>query len=108
MHMKSAAEGMNWREATDPSEASLVCEGLAHPFRIKALQVLREHGGKMKLYDLFKECNKEEEYGQQFGVVKGHVEKMRICGLVDLVKERGKYTVILKKDVKILVKNYER
>lgn len=90
-------------EVTNPKIAGELCMGLAHPFRIRVLQVLKEEGGKMFASDLIKECAKDPQYYQQYTSAKFHIRKMQEKGIITLTKERKELMVVLKKNIKIYV-----
>ncbi len=103
--MDNKVEG---REVSDPFEAGEICAGLGHAYRIKVMQVLVQLGGKAKLADLIKECSKDPPFFRQFTVGKAHIEKMAIAGIVDLSNEEGPYVVVLKKEVRVFIKEIKR
>lgn len=91
-------------KVVNPKDIAEICAGLGHPYKAKVLFVLRELK-KASLMHVIRECAREKGYYRQFTAAKGHIEKMALHGVVDLRRDdNGEYTVELKKDVEIYIK----
>lgn len=86
----------------DVDELATLYEGLSHPVRVAAYQVLLENG-RTPLADLRREVSKKwieiDTRNLQF-----HLYKMQVAGIVRVEREAGREVAQLAKEVTVRVK----
>ena len=89
-------------ELKSPYEIEEVCDALSNHIRVEILNVLREHP-RITIGDLIRELEKKG-IKMSHASVRTHIPKLVFSGLVEITKIEGKDALILKKDVKVLVR----
>lgn len=86
-------------EVEDPDELANLFDGLAHPFRVAILRVLRKER-RMLLAELRRSVSDAymqiDQRNLQF-----HLHKMQVAGLVKFQREEGREVVYLVQDVSL-------
>jgi len=88
-------------------EIAKVCDGLAHPMRVRIYEILLEKRGEwVKVSDLFKIVSKE------FGIssrqtLSNHLRTMALAGIIEMEKKGKDYYVRLKMEVDVKTKPLE-
>lgn len=94
--------GLTPAKDEDVDELATLYEGLSHPVRVAAYQVLRDKG-RLPLADLRREVSKKwieiDTRNLQF-----HLYKMQVAGIVSVEREAGREVASLRKEVTIRAK----
>ena len=89
-------------EVKDAYKVGELCDALSNAIRVEILSVLREHK-KLTIGDLLRELEKRGLKMSHAGI-RMHIPKLVFSGIVEVTKIDGKDGVVLKKDVRIYVK----
>ena len=92
-------------ELEDSYEIEEACDALSNHIRVEIIKVLREHHA-MTIGDLLRELEKRG-MKMSHASIRTHIPKLVFSGLVEMSKIDGKDAVVLKKDVRIFVKEVE-
>jgi DNA-binding transcriptional ArsR family regulator len=95
----------DFREVKDIYEIEVIADGISHFIRVAILQALRKNP-KMRVPDLLKNL-KAQGLAVERNSIRPHLYKLMYSGIIEISRIEGKDYVILKKDVKILVKDME-
>lgn len=88
----------------DLFEYSKYAEGLAHPVRMKIMDVLLEKRS-MHQSEIVKQL-RGTEFEKEFRTIQTHLKKMESCGLVEISKNDKDITVVvLKKKIEIFAED---
>ncbi len=96
----------DYEEVEDPYVVEDVADAISNHIRVMILEILRKRK-EMTIGDLLRELERKYSVKMTHGNVRVHLMKMAIKGIVELVKIDGKDGVVLKKDIRIYVKEVE-
>ena len=94
---------LGYEEIKDPYRIEDVADAISHHIRAMILEILRKRKS-ITIGDLIRELQKKYDVQMTHGNIRVHLMKMAVKGIVELTKIDGKDGVILKKDIKILIK----
>ena len=94
-----------YSELKDSHEIEEVCDALSNSIRVEIVEVLREHH-EITVGDLLRELEKRGIRMSHAGI-RMHLPKLTFSGIIAMTKIDGKDGVVLKKDVRIFVKEVE-
>ena len=92
----------DYHEIKDIYETEVIADGLSHFIRVAIVQALRKNK-IMRIPELLK-ILKDQGLPVERNSIRPHLYKLMYSGIVEISRIEGKDYVILKKDVKILVK----
>ena len=95
----------DYYEVTDIYQTEVIADGLSHYIRVAIVNVLRDHK-KIRIPELLK-ILKSQKLPVERNSIRPHLYKLMYSGIIDIPRIEGKDYVVLKKDVKILVKEVE-
>ncbi len=95
-----------YEELKDTYGQEEICDALSSTVRIEILKVLREHP-EITVGDLLRELEKRGVKMSHSGV-RMHIPKLVFSGIVELTKINGRDALILKKDVRVFVKEVKK
>jgi len=98
---------LEYEEVKDPYEVEEIADAISHHIRYMILMVLRKHRS-MSIGDLIRELERKFDVKITHGNIRVHLMKMALLGIVDMIKIDGKDAVILKKDIKLYMKEVEK
>ena len=94
-----------YSEVEDSYKIEEVCDALSNHIRVEILKVLRENP-VITIGDLLRELEKRG-FKMSHASIRMHIPKLVFSGLVGKIKIDGKDGVVLKKDIRIYVKEVE-
>lgn len=97
---------LDYDEIENPYEVENLADAISHHIRYMVMVILRKHKA-MTIGDLMRELEKKFGVRMTHGNIRAHLMKMVIPGIIEITKMDGKDAVILKKDIKIFVKEVE-
>ncbi len=97
---------LEYEEVADPYVVEDVADAISNHIRVMILEVLRKHKA-ITIGDLIRELEKRYSVKMTHGNIRVHLMKMALKGIVEMTKIDGKDAVVLKKDVRIFVKEVE-
>ena len=98
---------LEYEEVEDPYIIEDFADAISNHIRVMILEILRKKKS-ITIGDLLRELEKKYSVRMTHGNVRVHLMKMAIKGIVELTKIDGKDGVILKKDIRIFVKEVEQ
>ena len=94
---------IEYEEVTDPYEVEDLADAISHHIRYMILIILRKQK-EMSIGDLIRELERRFKIKITHGNIRVHLMKMALLGIVEMTKIGGKDAVVLKKDIKIFLK----
>ena len=91
-----------YEEVKDVYTIEVLADGLSHYIRAAVLQALKKKQ-KMRIPELLKVL-KDQDLPVERNSIRPHLYKLMYSGIIEITRIEGKDYVILKKDVKILVR----
>ena len=98
---------LDYEEIENPYEVENLADAISHHIRYMVMIILREHKA-MTIGDLMRELERKFGVKMTHGNIRAHLMKMVVYDIVEITKIDGKDAVVLKKDVKIFVKEAKR
>jgi len=95
-----------YEELKDTYKQEEICDALSSMVRIEILKVMRDNP-KITVGDLIRELEKRGLKMSHSGI-RMHIPKLVFAGIVELTKINGRDALILKKDVRVFVKEVEK
>ncbi len=97
---------IEYEEIEDPYEVEEIADAISHHIRYMILMVLRKNK-IISIGDLIRELERKFNVKITHGNIRVHLMKMALLGILELKKIDGYDGVILRKDVKIYVKEVD-
>lgn len=94
-----------YTELDDIYQTEVIADGMSHYIRVAIVRILRDHR-KIRIPELLKML-KEQGLPVERNSIRPHLYKLMYAGIIEIPRIEGKDYVMLKKDVKILVKEVE-
>ena len=94
---------LDYEEIENPYEVEKLADAVSHHIRYMVMIILRKHK-VMTIGDLMRELERKFGVKMTHGNIRAHLMKMVVYDIVEITKIEGKDAVVLKKDVKIFVK----